>query len=46
MRSAGTDVLIPLERLLTFDLDRQALNLGYQLPGQQGEALDTGGTLM
>jgi hypothetical protein len=46
MRSADTDVLIPLERLLTFDLDRQALNLGYQLPGQQEEALDTGGTLM
>ena len=44
LRSAGPEVLLPLERLLTFDLDRQALGLGYSRPGQREEALGAGGT--
>ena len=33
LREAPSDVLIPLERFLTLDLDRQALGMGYRPPG-------------
>lgn len=33
LRNTEEDVLLPLERLLTEDLDRQALEQGYRLPG-------------
>ena len=32
LRKAGTDVLLPLERVMTLDMDRQAVEAGYQ-PG-------------
>jgi FdhE protein len=33
LRNAAEELLLPLERLLTADLDRQALEEGYRLPG-------------
>ena len=32
LRKAGTDVLLPLERVMTLDMDRQAVEAGYH-PG-------------
>jgi transcription elongation factor Elf1 len=33
LRKASAEVIIPLERLLTLDMDRQALAMGYRPPG-------------
>jgi FdhE protein len=41
LRKAGNDVYLPLERLLTFDMDRQGHEMGYQPGYTQIEGTDT-----